>query len=61
MRVINSETNAEKKWQNRADPVLAQLVITCIPLSETLIGSGDDVKANHCNVKASRVCSQNKQ
>lgn len=50
--------NAERKWQNRADPVFALVVRTCTPLSETLIGSGEDVKANHYNVKASRVRSQ---
>lgn len=52
--------NAERKQQNRADPAFALLVITRTPLSETLIGAGEDVKANHYNVKASRVRSQKK-
>lgn len=53
--------NSERKWQKRADPVLAMLILTCTPLTETLIGAGEDVKANHCNVEASRVRSQEKK
>lgn len=55
MQAINSKMNAERKWKNRVDPVLALLVITCIPLLEMLIGSGDNVKASHCNVKTFHI------